>query len=313
MKRFFGVLKWLIFSFIGLILIFILLNYHSDIPVEEAKEKYTYPDSKFLNANGVDLHYRSKGIGDPILLIHGNGASLHTWELWMNQIPDTFQVIALDLPGFGLSGTLTDGNYSNVNYVETLHQFMDQIGVDRAIVAGNSFGGALTWKLAHDHPNLVRKMALLDASGYPRTNAETKIPIAFRLARIPIVRNVMSKVTPRSLFASSLKNAIADDNLVDDAYVDRHFELFLKEGNRRAFSEKNGYPSAIESEKIKDIKIPTLIMWGEEDTFVPVENAYKFQADLENDTMIIYPNIGHIPMEEIPTQSFRDFFNFVTN
>ena len=113
------------------------------------------------------------------------------------------------------------------------------------------------------------------------------------------------------LFEKSLKSAIADDNLVDDVYVDRHFELFLKAGNRRAFSAKNAFPTTSESEKIKDLQQPALIMWGEEDTFVPVENAYKFEKDLVNDTLIIYSNIGHIPMEEIPQRSFKDFFSFV--
>jgi pimeloyl-ACP methyl ester carboxylesterase len=313
MKIFLRILKWTVLSFLGLLAIVIALNYHSDIPLEVAKEKYTYTDSKFLKANGVELHYRSKGSGEPILLIHGNGASLHTWELWMNQIPDSFQVVALDLPGFGLSGTFNDGNYSNDNYVKTLAEFMVLIEIDNAVVAGNSFGGGLTWKLAHDYPQLVSKMALLDASGYPRTTLGKPTPIAFRLARMPIIKDLMTKVTPRSLFESSLKNAIADDALVDEKYVDRHFELFLKEGNRKVFGEKNSYPSTIEYEKIKSIKQPALIMWGEEDTFVPVENAYKFQTDLENNKLIIYPNIGHIPMEEIPTQSFMDFYNFVIN
>ncbi|MBT8218600.1 MAG: alpha/beta hydrolase [Bacteroidia bacterium] len=312
MKRLFQILIIAIVAVLIVIVGFLVSNYHKDISVKEIRAKYAYPDSDYVDLKETEIHFRSKGEGPAILLIHGNGASLHTWEKWISMIPDSFKVVTLDLPGFGLSEGFEDGDYSDRNYVSTINLFLNELAIDSAIVAGSSFGGLLSWQLALDHPDKVSKLILLDASGYPRIRNEEDTQLAFQLASTPIIKDMLQKVTPKSMFEFSLKEAVADDMFVDQTYIDRHFELFLKEGNRKAFVDKNSTSNIDRSHEVNNIIQPTLILWGDEDSFVPVSNAFRFKQDVAHNSLIIYPGVGHLPMEEIPEQSFKDFWNFVT-
>jgi pimeloyl-ACP methyl ester carboxylesterase len=284
----------------------------SDIPVEALKEKYAPPPSKFITVQGMDVHYRDEGkLGDPlpIVLIHGTGASLHTWEPMVAELKATYRVITLDIPAFGLTGPNPKRDYSSEFYTSFMQDFLKAMGVDSCIIGGNSLGGSIAWNYALSYPESVKKLILIDAAGYP-TEAKS-MPIAFRIARMPVLKHSLKYLGSRSLAAKSIEDVYADPSRVQPEIVDRYYDMYLREGNRQALLDRMAtsfHPDTYL--KINTLQMPTLILWGEEDKLIPVENAYRFQKDLPHDTLVILKNLGHVPMEEDPkttTEVVRSF------
>jgi pimeloyl-ACP methyl ester carboxylesterase len=306
-------LKYLGIAMFALLILLCFVFWKNDIPIETLKSKYTSPSSSFVEVMQMNVHYRDEGIKNdsvPLVLLHGTGASLHTWEDSVERLKDSFRIITLDLPAYGLTGPNPDRVYSQEFYMKFIDEFLSSIQVDQCIIGGNSLGGAIAWNYAHQYPEKVKKLILIDAAGYPMVS-ESK-PIAFTLAQIPVLKHILNYVTPRFLAAKSVMNVYEDPSKVTDTLVDRYFELFLREGNRQAFVDRMGfseYPDYLE--KIRSIKVPTLILWGENDKLIPIANAYKFQNDLPNDTLVILKKTGHVPMEEDPERTVAAIMSFL--
>lgn len=305
MKHLFKALKLILTIVVIGILAIILLFGHSDIPLEELKAKYTNSASSFVAIDGMNVHYRDEGNPSdsiPIVLIHGTGASLHTFDAWTKTLKKSHRVVRMDLPAFGLTGPFANADYSMQNYTAFINDFLTALDIKKCIIAGNSLGGQIAWNFTLAQPNTVEKLILIDAAGYPK-NSKSE-PIAFRLAKIPVLKNLFTYVTPRSVAQSSLENVYFDTAKVTDALVDQYFELTLRAGNRQAFVDRLGREAGENDYKnIKDIQQSTLILWGAEDLLIPVENAYKFQEALPNNTLVILKATGHTPMEESPVES----------
>jgi len=319
MKKTIKVLKFLFFVISILLIGGLAIFWENDIPIDTLKVKYTNKASKFIEIDGMNVHYRDEGNKNdslPLILIHGTGASLHTWEGWVNDLKNSKRVISMDLPAYGLTGPNPSKDYSITFYIGFIDKFLENLGVKRAILCGNSLGGSIAWNYTLAYPEKVEKLILVDAGGYP--TKPKSVPIMFRLARMPIINNIFKVILPRSAVESSVKNVYVNDNKVTDELVDRYFELSLREGNRQAFldrmmafipkpNEKNTNKSA----QIKDIQTPTLILWGAEDGLIPTDVAQKFHKDLPNDTLVILPNLGHTPMEEDPKTTLVEVKRFL--
>jgi pimeloyl-ACP methyl ester carboxylesterase len=151
---------------------------------------------------------------------------------------------------------------------------------------------------------------LIDAAGYPLDSKS--IPIAFKLARTPVLNKMLTFITPRFMAKSSVESVYLDKTKVTDELADRYFELTLRKGNRQALGNRmTGKEDLSTIPEIKNIKQPTLILWGEGDLLIPVSNAYRFQDELPNDTLVIMKNVGHVPMEESPKESRAIFRKFI--
>jgi pimeloyl-ACP methyl ester carboxylesterase len=148
----------------------------------------------------------------------------------------------------------------------------------------------------------------LDAVGYPLNKPVAQI---FQLAQNPITAVVMKKITPRFFIAKNMKEVYENDDLITDATIDRYYAMTLREGSRQAFVDRANQMHFDNSAAIKNIEQPVLILWGENDKWVPTDIAYRFQQDLKNDTLVFIKQCGHIPMEEKPEESAaiaRTFF-----
>lgn len=286
-----------------------------DIPLEDLKAKYAGPPSKFLALQGMDVHYRDEGNPQdplPLVLLHGTSSSLHTYDDWVKALTPSRRVIRMDLPAFGVTGPHPTRDYSMERYAEFVRDFLDALNIRTCILGGNSLGGNITWNFAIKYPERAEKLILIDASGYPIK--PESVPIAFKLANTPIANKLLTFITPRFMAESSVQNVYADKTKVTDELVDRYFELTLREGNRQGLVDR--MTMAIDSTahlKIPTITQPTLLLWGEQDYLVPIASAYRFQQDLPNDTLVIVPNLGHVPMEEDPVKSLEPVLDFLTN
>ncbi|QCK16544.1 alpha/beta fold hydrolase [Mangrovivirga cuniculi] len=315
MKTLIKILK-IVFISIILISAFVALIFgHSSIPLDELKAEYANEESEFMSIDGANVHYRDVGNpGDslPIILIHGTGASLHTFNDWTKELKTNHRVIRMDLPGYGLTGPFENRDYSIHHYVNFLNTFLDSLSIDQCVMGGNSLGGHIAWRFTLKHPEKVNKLILIDASGYPFKSKSS--PIAFKMAKVPVVKNAFTYITPRFVVESSVENVYADDSKVTEEVVDRYFELTLRKGNRQAFVDRFSTSNNLKAyKKLNTIKTETLILWGEQDDLIPVEIAYQFHEALPNDTLVILPNAGHIPMEEIPEKSLDVVFDFLND
>ena len=271
-------------------------------------QKYTNDDSRFLVIDGSLVHYRVEGEGAPLLLIHGAFSSLHTFDHWAGILSDEHQIIRLDLPGFGLSGSMKGHDYSIKSFLNFLVKFLNQLGIEQCDVAGSSLGGWLAWEMALRKPKRVNRLVLISSAGFME---EHSVPLPFKMARTPVLGKVMKYAIKKNVLRTFLNQVFVDQKKVTEQLVDRYYDLFSRDGNPEAFlSLANGkYQSR--TNKLKDIKAPTLIMWGEDDSWLPIENGYWFQVCIPDSELIIYEGVGHIPMEEVPKLTARDLRGFL--
>ena len=306
-------LKTILILVILIIVAVVFLFGHRDIPLSVLKTQYTNSSSTFISVNGLDVHYRDEGDQSdsiPIVLIHGTASILHTFDVWSDSLTKWKRVVRMDLPAYGLTGPFPNRNYSMSHYKSFLKEFLIALGIKHCVLAGSSLGGQIAWNFALEHPDVVRKLILIDAAGYP-SNSES-VPIAFRWAQTPVLNILLTFVTPRFVVRASVENVYYDKSKVTDLLVDRYFDLTLREGNRQAFVDRF---KVMDDDKkyndIKNIQQSTLILWGSEDLLIPVENAFLFHENLPNDTLIIFEDTGHTPMEESPVESLEAVMEFL--
>ena len=273
-------------------------------------DKYTNKHSRFVKINRMMVHYRIEGEGFPLLLIHGTFSSLHTYDGWTRSLSKQFKVIRLDLPGFGLTGPSRTGNYSINAYMRFLNKFLKALDIDQLYIAGSSLGGWLAWEYALLNPKRVKKLILIGAAGY---FIDQILPLPFLLAKMPVVSNFVNHITPRSMVEKFIKEVFSDQSKVTEEVVDRYHAMVSNRGNMEAFVKLANTRYKLHGDRVKNIKVPTLIMWGEDDKWVTLKNAYAFDRDLVRSQLLIYKGVGHIPMEEIPLVSAKDVKKFLLN
>ena len=273
-----------------------------DRSADDLALRWATPPSQFAVIDGMKVHFRDEGPRDdpqPIVLLHGTSASLHTWDGWTAVLREKHRVIRVDLPGFGLTGPTLDGNYQMPVYSHFVVALMDTLKVQRAVLAGNSLGGYIAWKTAVDYPQRVSKLILIDAAGY--ATAAASVPIGFKLAQIPMLSGLMANVLPRRVVESSLRNVYGDPSKITPELIDRYYELALRAGNRKSLAARfaQNKPGEFESQ-IPKIKQPSLILWGGLDRLIPPENAQKFRHDITNSKLVVFDTLGHVGHEEDP-------------
>jgi pimeloyl-ACP methyl ester carboxylesterase len=294
------------YFFFGLVILAVGVGFYAytpDIPVETLKAKYAGPPSQFLELEGLNVHYRDEGRRDdsiPLVLLHGTSSSLFTWDTWVRRLSDDFRLIRLDLPNYALTGSDGHTIYMGPDYAAFVAKFLDRLGVSQCSMAGNSLGGEVCWQFARLYPGRIRKMILIDAAGIPVPPKSS--PIGFRIAHMPVLRDIVKFLTPRALFEKSVRNVYADPLKVTPALIDQYADMTLRAGNRaaiiRRFKVDHRTYAENRHEDLPGIQTPALILWGAQDGLIPLEAAYKFRDALPNDTLVVIPNAGHVPMEE---------------
>ena len=294
---------------VALLVVFLLSLVRSDIPQTEIAAKYGGPTSKFATIEGMSVHYRDEGSGPPLVLIHGSSSSLHTWDGWVTRLSARRRIVRLDLPGYGLTGPAPDRIYSAARCARVVVALLDRLAIDRADVAGNSFGGRIAATIALEHPTRVSHLVLVDAAGL----SGQKPPAIFAMARTPVVGRLLRWVTPRFLVRKNVVEVYADPSLVTDALVDRYYELTRREGNRQATLDRFTAPADPSlDDRLGEIRVPVLIEWGERDPWIPLPFAQRWMDGVRGSKLVTYANAGHVPMEEIPEVTARDAEAFLS-
>lgn len=308
MKRFF---KWFGLILLAILGIGLFLGYAPDTDANAMKAKYGSAASRFAELQtGLEVHYRDEGKrdGQAIVLIHGSNSSLNTWEPWVRRLEGDYRVISLDLPGHGLTGSSPSGKYDIGSYVDVVDALLSRLGIGHAVIIGNSMGGMVSWRYALAHPAKIDGLVLIDASGAPDAKPR-QLPIGFRIMRTPVIRELSRFITPRSIFEHSVAGSMYDQKRVTGALIDRYWELNRYPGNRAATIKRfalQQYSQPADAKALAGLKAPVLIMWGEQDNLIPVSSARWFAKAMPGSKLIVYPKVGHIPMEEVPDRSAND-------
>jgi len=187
---------------------------------------------------------------------------------------------------------------------------LDALGIERCVLAGNSFGGAVAWETALAlPPGHVQKLILVDAAGYSLVSES--VPIAFRIARIPVLSRIIAVTLPRSVVEDSVRNVYGDPSRVTPQLVDRYYEIALREGNRAALTQRFAQANyGQHADRIGAVHVPTLILWGGRDRLIPPQHGEQFHRDIAGSRLVVFPELGHVPHEEDPGATVavvRDF------
>ncbi|MBN2178319.1 MAG: alpha/beta hydrolase [Deltaproteobacteria bacterium] len=265
--------------------------------------KILSPESNdhFVTINDIRYHYREyPGAGTDILLIHGFGSSTYTWEQVAPILSDAgYHVWALDMKGFGWSDKPRGDDYDPVTLAKEVNTWLKVMGIERPVLVGNSLGGMIGIIMAVDHPENVDRLILIDAHGYHQ-----KKPLIIRVMNSGLGAFVTKWTFGKWLVKGNLDMVFFDRKLVTDERIDAYYDRLRTEGARdaqtavsRAIME---YATDPYIEKLSVISAPTLIIWGEEDHWIPVEHGYQFQKDIPGADLKVIPECGHIPQEERP-------------
>lgn len=298
-----------------------------DTDPQEMRAKYGAPPSQFVKiASGVEVHLRDEGPSDeqgdgaPIVLLHGSNADLHTWEAWAQDLKATHRVIRFDQVGHGLTGPDPAHDYSRANFTADIAEVLDALGIERAIIAGNSMGGKHALSFAVSYPERVAGLILVDGSGAPLPEEEQPEDdddsgnIGFTIAQTPGINLLVEQITPRSLIRQSLEESVSNQAVVTEEAVDRYWELLRYPGNRRATLKRFSAPyDPLTEAEIASVTAPTLILWGEEDRLIPVEAGRWLDRIMPSSEIIVYQGIGHLPHEEAPEATLKAVREWLAN
>ena len=302
------ILRWTAALLLLAIAALALWLYAPDKP--RAALEAAYP-GEYRTVAGLRVRFMDTGPKDApaLILLHGFGASLDTWEPWAKVLSARYRVIRLDLPGFGLTGPDPIGDYSDARTLAVIAGLMDQLGVQNAGFIGNSLGGRFAWEFAARYPARVTRLVLISPDGFASPGFEYgKTP------EVPLMLEAMPWVGPRSLVRANLAPAYANEKALTEQALDRYRDMLLAPGVRRAILDRTRQTVLTDpSERLKSIAAATLLLWGEKDAMIPVSNAADYQRLMPNATLVRLPRLGHVPFEEDPVRALVPVEKFLAN
>jgi pimeloyl-ACP methyl ester carboxylesterase len=282
--------------------------------VQHARELPHADRSRFAEVSGVRVHYQEAGplAAPPVILIHGFTASTFVWKDVLLPLADAgFRVIAPDLLGYGYSEKPRHGEYTIDAQARMILGLMDQLGIERAVLAGSSYGGAVAATCALDHPERVSRLVLISAV----TNDEPMQQPMAKLARARVVGDLITPfmIDSRRLSRWRQKKKIRppDSPLVyDEERLEAHHRPLRAANAHRAVLRtlRNWRASRIAQEAHR-IRQPTLLVWGENDLEIPLRHGRHLQEAMPDARLVLFRHCGHLPQEEYP----QEFTEVVTD
>jgi pimeloyl-ACP methyl ester carboxylesterase len=261
------------------------------------------------------LHYETHGAGDPVLCLHGLGASLYSWRNLIEPISKTHQLFLVDLKGYGQSPKPRDGRYSVQDQADLIYKLIQEQDLKNLTIIGTSYGGAVSLMVAtmlceHD-PNRLSKLILIDSAGY-----DESLPWHLKLLKTPVVGWLSIHLMPRkSSTRRILRYVYFDRQLITKEQIAAYSQPIKSTGARHALLAtcRQAIPENIDelTPKYKDICVPTLILWGKEDKVIPLKIGQMLAEAIPDSKLVVLPEIGHAPHEEAPQKTVPLILEFL--
>lgn len=253
--------------------------------------------------DGRFVNYVRTGHGSPVVLIHGFAASIYTWNAILPELARGHDVVALDLPGFG--GSDMPEGLTWPELPRTVTGLLDRLGLPRAAVVGHSLGGAVAVTLAARSPERVPRLVLIDSAGFNLTPSQR--PRLVGLAASPVLGPVLPHVPlRRALVHLALRQVFFDDRLAEGERVEEYLAPLSRPGwlpAMRSLLLSRQDDAAQFPALLGQVRAPTLILWGREDTWAPVEQAQRFREGIAGSQLRIFDRCGHVPQEELTRET----------
>jgi pimeloyl-ACP methyl ester carboxylesterase len=307
-----------------IVLLFILLIAPLLIPVPPLEgtvppEQLADPDSRFIDINGLQVHYKTAGQGEPTLvLLHGFGASVFSWREVMEPLSEIGTVMAFDRPAFGLTERPLPGEwvgespYGAEAQVELTVGLLDELGVERAILVGNSAGGTIALLTALTYPQRVQALVLVDPAVY---NHGGWMGIVRFLANTPQMQRI-GPLVARSIRGWGMdfgRSAWHDPSKITAEVWEGYLKPLQAENWDRGLWEMvRASQSHNLAERLAEIRMPCLVITGDDDRIVPTEQSIRLAHELPDAELVVIPDCGHIPHEECPEPFLQAVTDFVS-
>jgi pimeloyl-ACP methyl ester carboxylesterase len=280
-----------------------------DVPRASLEARYMDSPADLRSVGPWQLHVRQSGPPDApaVVLLHGFGSSLHTWDAWAQGLARTHRVVRVDLPGSGLSPPDPAQDYRDERSLDMLLALMDSLGLQRSSWVGHSMGGRIAWTLAARFPERVDKLVLVAPDGFASFGFEYGKPMD-----VPATLGLMRHVLPKPLLRMNLQSAYARPEALSDAVTTRYHDLILAPGARQAMLDRLRQTVLQEPVPLlRQIKAPTLLVWGEADAMIPLSNAQDYLQALQSSRLVSWPQVGHLPQEEAAELSLQAVTEFL--
>ncbi len=262
----------------------------------------------------VPLHYHDAGSGPPLVMLHGSGPGVSAWSNFAANLPELaehFRVLALDLPGFGRSGCPPlDRAYPHVA-ADAVLRLLDHLGLERASLLGNSFGGYAALECALTAPERVDRLVLFGPGGL---SVPTLAPDPSEGARR--MSEFMFAPT-RAAMEAWIDTMVADRRLVDDALIDDRMEMALRPGAIQSaisiFMSLTEHPDPVPMwARLDGVRAPTLVLWGRDDRMMPLEGGLFGFRRLRRAELHVFSRCGHWVQVERKAEFERLVIEFLT-
>jgi pimeloyl-ACP methyl ester carboxylesterase len=273
-------------------------------------------DLKFLELHGDRIAYRDAGHGDVLLLIHGMAGSSATWRAVLPQLAKKYRVVAPDLLGHGESDK-PRGDYSLGAFAVWLRDFLDELGITRATVVGQSLGGGVAMQFVYQHPDYCERLVLISSGGLG-----PDVGVILRLLSAPGAEFVLPIIAPKPVLqvGNKVKSWLSSAGIQSprgaemwSAYsslADRQTRQSFLRTLRSVVDYRGQAVSALSRLKLQG-ELPVMAIWGEKDDIIPVEHVYAAQAARAGSRVEVLPDVGHFAQVEAPMQVVHLIEDFI--
>ncbi len=276
-------------------------------PFEEVRR--SLPAERFTELGGRSVYFERQGAGEAVVLIHGFGGSTFSFRKVAPELARDYDVIALDLHGFGYTQRPADpAAYTITAQRDLVLGLMDRLGVARAHIVGHSYGAGVALLMAQENPDRVRSIVLVDGGAPGGGPPAAPLFNILRPLMAPFVAQVLTEANIRRI----LESTVYDASVVDADMVNGYLGRLRIEGLVSAFRGFSS-PAAGSAPKVRPeaLRTPTLLLWGERDTVIPIAVGERLSAAMAHAEFVRLPRVGHLPLEEAPAESLESLRAFL--
>ena len=287
----------------------LFLAWTPDVPREALLQSYSRAGTYPIKVEEQSVFVQDSGPKEAptLVLLHGFGASLQTWDPWAAELEKEGRVLRMDVAGFGLSGPAANNDYSDAADVSRLLALLDQLGLQQVALGGHSMGGRIAWHFAVAHPERISQLILVSPDGFPDPNATTD-----KTYKVSPLLGLMQYSLPAWALRMGVAPAYGDERLLTPAIMRRYQDMMRAPGVRAAVIERMRQSRNIDPVPLlQTLKMPVLLVWGEKDAFIPISNAQDYLKAIPQATLVSVPFAGHVVQEEAPMVSVQAVKKFL--
>ena len=297
-----------------------LLLWTPDLSFDRLKSFYETPQSQLIQTPESLVFSEdtdpNNDLAPTVVLIHGFGSSLQTWDEWVRMLKPHMRVVRFDVPGFGLSSAPVSHDYSSAADLLRLEQFIDSKKINTFVLVGHAMGARMAGSYTAKHPERVSHLVLLSPEGSPSAPSKGSEKgvnvVSSPTYDTPFYFGLIRFTCPKWAVKAILENAFADQSLMTEQILSRYHDMLRAPGVRASMLDRMSQSVDLDlSVSLKSITTPTLILWGEEDRIIPLGRLQYFKDTMPSAKTVVLKDTGHLIQEENAEDALKAFLTFL--